>query len=149
MKKSLALVLALVFVLSMALTACGPKPEQGNEGTDTAEPKVFRMAANEPPNLDPQLGTDTVSIMVANGVLEGLIRVHDGKVLPGMAETWEISEDGLTYTFHMRDAQWSDGQKVTAKDFEYSFIRLLDPATASEYAFQGYYIVNGEEFNTG
>jgi len=149
MKKSLALVLALVFVLSMALTACGPKTEQGNDGTTTADPKVFKMAATEPPNLDPQLGTDTVSIMVDNAILEGLVRVHEGKTLPGMAETWDISEDGLTYTFHMRDAQWSDGQKVTAKDFEYSFIRLLDPATASEYAFQGYYIVNGEEYNTG
>ena len=149
MKKSLALVLALVFVLSMALTACGPKPVTSDVATPAAEPKVFRMAATEPPNLDPQLGTDTVSIMVDNAILEGLVRVHEGKTLPGMAETWDISEDGLTYTFHMRDAQWSDGQKVTAKDFEYSFIRLLDPATASEYAFQGYYIVNGEEYNTG
>ncbi|MDF2591585.1 MAG: extracellular solute-binding protein family 5, partial [Clostridia bacterium] len=108
MKKSLALLLALVFVLSMALTACGPKTEQPGEGTTTAEPKVFRMAATEPPNLDPQLGTDTVSIMVDNAILEGLVRVHDGKTLPGMAETWDISEDGLTYTFHLRDAQWSD-----------------------------------------
>ena len=149
MKKSLALVLALVFVLSIAFTACAPKTEQGGDTTGTAEPKVFRMAASEPPNLDPQLGTDTVSIMVDNALLEGLVRVYDGKVLPGMAETWTVSDDGLTYTFNLRDAQWSDGQKVTAKDFEYSFIRLLDPATASEYAFQGYYIVNGEEYNTG
>jgi oligopeptide transport system substrate-binding protein len=149
MKKSLALVLALVFVLSMALTACGPKTEAPAAAAPAAEPKVFRMAASEPPNLDPQLGTDTVSIMVDNAILEGLVRVYDGKTLPGMAETWDVSADGLTYTFHLRDAQWSDGQKVTAKDFEYSFIRLLDPATASEYAFQGYYIVNGEEYNTG
>jgi oligopeptide transport system substrate-binding protein len=148
MKKSLALVLALVFVLSIALTACGPKPE-APATTPPAEPKVLRMAATEPPNLDPQLGTDTVSIMVDNALLEGLVRVHDGKTLPGMAETWDVSADGLTYTFHLRDAQWSDGQKVTAKDFEFSFIRLMDPATASEYAFQGYYIVNGEEYNTG
>jgi ABC-type oligopeptide transport system substrate-binding subunit len=94
MKKSLALVLALVFVLSMALTACGPKPAQGGEGTPTANPKVLRMAATEPPNLDPQLGTDTVSIMVDNALLEGLVRVHDGKTLPGMAETWDVSADG-------------------------------------------------------
>ncbi|MDF2521867.1 MAG: extracellular solute-binding protein family 5, partial [Clostridia bacterium] len=148
MKKSLALVLALVFVLSMALTACGPK-EEAAAPEPVAEPKVLRMAASEPPNLDPQLGTDTVSIMVDNAILEGLIRVYAGEVQPGMAEKWEISEDGLTYTFHLRDAVWSDGKKVTAQDFEYSFLRLLDPATASEYAFQGYYIVNGEEYNTG
>ena len=149
MKKSLALVLALVFVLTMALTACGPKTPTSGAVTPPAEPKVLRMAATEPPNLDPQLGTDTVSIMVDNAILEGLVRVYAGKTTPGMAETWDVSADGLTYTFHLRDAQWSDGQKVTAKDFEYSFIRLMDPATASEYAFQGYYIVNGEEYNTG
>lgn len=148
MKKSLALVLALVFVLSIALTACGPKPAEPT--TPAGEPKVLRMNATaEPPNLDPQIGTDTVSIEIDNALLEGLVRVHDGKVQPGMAEKWEISEDGLTYTFHLRDAQWSDGKPVRAQDFEYSIIRLLNPATASEYAFQGYYIVNGEEFNTG
>lgn len=151
MKKSLALVLALVLVLSIALTACGPKeqPVAGGDKPAAAEPKVLRLAGTEPPNLDPQLGTDTVSIMVDNALLEGLVRVVDGKVTPGMAEKWEVSADGLTYTFHIRDAKWSDGQAVTAKDFEYSFLRLLDPATASEYAFQGYYIVNGEEYNTG
>jgi oligopeptide transport system substrate-binding protein len=149
MKKSLALVLALVFVLSMGLTACGPKVETPAGETPAAEPKVLRMNATaEPPNLDPQIGTDQVSIEIDNGLLEGLVRVHDGKVQPGMAEKWEISEDGLTYTFHLRDAQWSDGKPVTAQDFEYSIIRLLEPTTASEYAFQGYYIVNGEEYNT-
>jgi oligopeptide transport system substrate-binding protein len=148
MKKSLALLVALVFVLSMVLTACTTSNVPVDKPDAPIEPKVLRMASNEPPNLDPQLGTDTVSIMVDNALLEGLVRVHEGKTLPGMAETWDVSADGLTYTFHLRDAQWSDGQKVTAKDFEYSFIRLLDPATASEYAFQGYYIVNGEEYNT-
>ena len=150
MKKSLALVLALVLVLSLGLTACGPKTVTPDPGTPVAEPKVFRLnAGSEPPNLDPQIGTDQVSIEVDNGLLEGLVRVHDGKVQPGMAEKWEISADGLTYTFHLRDAVWSDGVAVTAKDFQYSIIRLLNPVTASEYAFQGHYIVNGQEFNEG
>jgi oligopeptide transport system substrate-binding protein len=150
MKKSLALVLALVFLLSVALTGCGPKTPPVTEGGDkVAEPKVLRMAGSEPPNLDPQIGTDQVSIEIDNALLEGLIRVYDGKVTPGMAEKWDVSPDGMVYTFHLRDAKWSDGKAVSAKDFEYSFKRLLDPTVASEYAFQGYYFLNGEEYNTG
>lgn len=151
MKRSLTLMLVLVLALSMVLTGCGPKePAAGTDEPAPAEEKVLRMAqTTEPPNLDPQTSTDTVSFEVLNGVYEGLVRVHDGQVKPGIAETWDISEDGLTYTFHLRDAKWSDGKPVTAQDFEYAVIRLLDPALASEYAFQGYYLVNGEEFNTG
>ncbi len=151
MKKTLAFVLALVFVLSIALTGCTPAPTTPTEpGAPTAEPKVLRMIqTSEPPNLDPQLGTDTVSIEVDNAILEGLVRVYKSQVQPGMAESWDISPDGLTYTFHLRDAKWSDGKAVTAKDFEYAWIRLLDPKLASEYAFQGYYLENGEAYNTG
>lgn len=155
MKRSLTLVLVMVLVLSLALTACGPKapaeePTPG-EPAATAEPKVLRMPiTSEPPALDQQIATDTYAIMLGNALYEGLVRVgDDGQATPGMAESWTISEDGLTYTFKLRDANWSDGKPVTAKDFEYGIKRLLNPATASEYAFQGYYIVNGEEYNTG
>jgi oligopeptide transport system substrate-binding protein len=149
MKRSLALALAFIFLLSMALTACGSSQKSETTHDAVVEEKLLRLADIEPPNLDPQLGTDAVSIRIDNATLEGLVRVYDGKVLPGMAEKWEISQDGLTYTFHIRDAQWSDGKKVTAQDFEYSYLRLLNPATASQYANQGYYILNGEEYNTG
>jgi oligopeptide transport system substrate-binding protein len=155
MKRSLSLVLVMLLVLSLVLTACGPKapaqePTPGEEPA-AQEPKVLRFAIGaEPPALDQQIATDTYAIMLGNHLYEGLVRVADnGRVTPGMAESWEISEDGLTYTFHLRDAKWSDGQPVTAKDFEYGIKRLLDPATASEYAFQGYYIENGEAYNTG
>ncbi len=154
MKKTLALVLVVVLLLSLGLTACKKQeePTTGTEPTPTEVaqgPKVLRVASDEPPALDPQIGTDAVSIRLNNLLLEGLVRIHDGKIQPGMAEKWEISEDGLTYTFHLRDAKWSDGKPVTAQDFEYSWRRLVDPKTASEYAFQGYYIKNGEEINTG
>ena len=151
MKRSLTLVLVMVLILSLALTACGPKaPAEPTPGEPVAEPKVLRMAqTTEPPNLDPQTSTDTVSFEVLNGIYEGLVRVVNGEVKPGIAENWDISEDGLTYTFHLRDAKWSDGKPVTAHDFEFAVKRLLDPALASEYSFQGYYLVNGEEFNTG
>ncbi|MCD8076884.1 MAG: peptide ABC transporter substrate-binding protein, partial [Lachnospiraceae bacterium] len=67
-----------------------------------------------------------------------------------IAETWEISDDGLTYTFHLReDAYWSDGEQITAADYVYSWQRLMDPDTASPYAFIGEYIKNGLAVETG
>ena len=153
MRRSLKLMLAMLLVLSMVLTACGPKaPAQ--EPTPGEEPaageKVLRFAIGaEPPALDQQIATDTYAIMLGNHLYEGLVRVYDGQIQPGMAESWEISDDGLVYTFHLRDALWSDGKPVTAHDFEYGIKRLLDPATASEYAYQGYYVKNGEAYNKG
>ncbi|MDR7482296.1 MAG: peptide ABC transporter substrate-binding protein [Armatimonadota bacterium] len=66
-----------------------------------------------------------------------------------MAERWEVSRDGLTWTFFLRAARWSNGQPVTAADFEYAWKRVLDPKLASEYAYQLYYIKNGKAYNTG
>lgn len=112
--------------------------------------KILRMGVNgEPPDLDPQKSTDAVSAEIITSMLEGLIRIHDGKIQPGMAESWDISPDSLTYTFHLRDAKWNDGVPVTAKDFEYSIKRLLDPAEAAQYAYQAYYIKGGKAWNTG
>ncbi|MDD4364466.1 MAG: ABC transporter substrate-binding protein, partial [Synergistales bacterium] len=123
-KKGLAILL-VALVTSFALA--GSAPAKAREFT-------FSMGY-EVPGLDPQKANSIPSMVIAIHVLEGLVRVHDGKVLPGMAESWEISPDGLVYTFHLRDAKWSDGKPVTAYDFEYSLRRLLDPATAAEYAF--------------
>lgn len=151
LRKSIALLVILLLVIGM-LTGCGSQQSSNqNQQQQQAQPKekelVFAIGA-EVPNLDAQKATDTYAIMVGNAIFEGLVRVYDGKVYPGMAEKWEVSEDKTTYTFHLRDAKWSDGSPVTAYDFEYAIKRLLDPNTASEYAFQGYYIVNGEEYNT-
>ena len=72
------------------------------------------------------------------------------KAIPGVAESVDESADGLIYTFHLReDAKWSDGQGVTAKDFEYSWVRALTKETAAEYAYQLFYIKNGQKFNEG
>lgn len=149
MKRKKVLVIALFFTLGILLAACTGVSTTGSIKPTATDPKALRLVGTEPPNLDPQLSTDQVSISINNAVLEGLTRVYDGKILPGMADKWDVSSDGLTYTFHLRDAKWSDGKPVTAQDFEYSFKRLLDPNTAAEYAYQGYYILNGENFNTG
>ncbi len=68
-------------------------------------------------------------------MFEGLMREVDGQIQPGIAESYTMSDDQLVYTFTIRDAKWSDGQAITANDFEYSWNRVLDPETASEYAW--------------
>lgn len=87
---------------------------------------------------------------VIYGVFEGLCRLDErDQGIPGIAESWDISEDNLTYTFHLRDAKWSDGQPVKASDFVYAWKRAVDPATAAEYGYQMYYLKNGEAINNG
>jgi len=84
-------------------------------------------------------------------VYEGLVKeAPDGKPLPGMATSWDVSEDGKTYTFHIREgAKWSDGEPVTAEDFVFGWQHLLAPENASKYAYMLYPIVNAEAINTG
>ena len=109
---------------------------------------VFSQEA-EIPALDPQKSNSSPSFVVGNAVFENLVRNVDGKPTPGAAESWKISPDGKTMTFTLRDSKWSDGKPVSAGDFEYAFKRLLDPATAAEYAFAAYYIKGAQEFNLG
>ena len=84
-------------------------------------------------------------------VYEGLVKKSpDGEILPGMATKWEVSDDGKTYTFHMREgAEWSDGEPVTAEDFVFGWQHLLAPENASKYAYMLYPIANAEAINTG
>ncbi|MEX6587245.1 ABC transporter substrate-binding protein [Paraclostridium bifermentans] len=107
--------------------------------------------ASDIPTLDISKATDTVSSEVLMNTMEGLVKQDkDGKLIPGTAEKWEKSEDGKSWTFHLRkDAKWSNGDPVTAKDFEYSWKRTLDPATASTYGFIMYDIVGAKDFNLG
>jgi oligopeptide transport system substrate-binding protein len=88
---------------------------------------------------------------VANALFEGLLTFdQNGKPQPGMAESWTVSEDGKIYTFTLREGlTWSDGVPLTARDFVESWRRTLDPATASEYAYQLHYIKNARAFNEG
>lgn len=106
----------------------------------------------EPRELDPSLAVGAPEGKILDNIFEGLTSLDSEtlEVRPGMAESWTISEDGITYTFKIRkDAKWSDGKELTAEDFVWSWTRTLDPMTASEYAYQLYYIKNGEAYNTG
>ena len=105
----------------------------------------------DPSTLDQQLTTTVQEDRVLKDLYEGLVAQDSkGKAVPGAATSWEISPDGLTYTFHMReDAKWSNGDPVTAGDFEFSFRRLMDPKTAAGYASVFYAIKNAEQVATG
>jgi len=97
---------------------------------------ISRHLEADPRSLDPTLSLDIPGSIVLEDLFEGLVGVGiDGNTIPGIATSWETSADGKTWTFHLRkDARWSNGQPVTASDFVYAFRRLVDPATASEYA---------------
>jgi oligopeptide transport system substrate-binding protein len=161
-KKLFSAALAVTLTGSL-LAACssGNNNDAASTGSDSpsasaSAPTVaqtFRMNLHsEPPTLDPGMTQDNVSGTVLNAIMEGLTRVDkDGKVIPGMAEKWTISDDNLTYTFTLRDGiKWSTGDPVTAADFEFAWKRLLDPnkETPAPYAYQVYYLKNAEEYNT-
>jgi oligopeptide transport system substrate-binding protein len=115
-------------------------------------PAALRLAiSSEPPTLDWTLATDSVSITIIENLMEGLAEFDDHlRPRPAVASRWEVSPDGRRYTFHLRDdVHWTDGRRVTAGDFEYSWKRLLAPGTAAEYAYFLYDVVNAYEYNTG
>jgi oligopeptide transport system substrate-binding protein len=106
----------------------------------------------DPETLDPALATGMEDLRVISGVFEGLARNDPvtARPIPGLADHWEISPDGLVYTFHLRDnLLWSPGEPITADDVVYSWLRVLNPLTASEYAGQLFYVKNGEAYATG
>lgn len=111
---------------------------------------VFLNGA-EPESLDPALITGQPEGRLASALFEGLATFNsEGKPVPGVAERWEISPDGLTYTFYLRDnARWSNGDPVTTQDFIQSWQRVLAPETGSEYSSQLLYLKNAAAFNDG
>ena len=133
-------ILTLVF-----FSSCTKKTNQLDPDTF-----VFRIQS-EPPNIDPAKGVDQVSIDLMNNLGEGLVQFdNEMRVIPALAETYEISKDGMTYTFKIRkDVQWTDGVPLKAQNFVDSWKRILDPHTAGEYAYFFYDIKGAEEYNSG
>lgn len=116
-----------------------------------AEPTVLhRGNVAEPDTLDPQKAGTTYEQYITRDLFEGLVALDAlGEPIPGMAERWDISEDGLTYTFYLRESLvWSDGHPLTADDVVLGFRRGMDPATGAWFANFGYKILNGYEVNT-
>jgi dipeptide transport system substrate-binding protein len=129
----------------------GDNDQAAEQPTD--EPKLLILNnGGEPTSLDPPIGNDERSYSILNNVMEGLTRLAKDSPVPepAMAEDWDISNDGLTYTFYIRqNAYWTNGDPVTAHDFEYAFKRLANPETASPAAHHSYWIAGAEAFNTG
>lgn len=102
--------------------------------------------AEMPASLDPQKATGERPDQVIGDLFEGLVADDaQGRPVPGQAESWAISADGLIYTFHLRkDLRWSDGLPLTADDFVFAFRRLVDPATAADFAYIQFPIKNAE-----
>ena len=112
--------------------------------------QIIRIALEqEPPQLNSFLTEDSVSMMVLGHVMEGLL-CYDrrGRLAPGVAERWDMDASGATF-YLRKDAQWSDGKPVTAKDFVFAWRMAVDPKVASEYAFIMYPVKNAEAINTG
>ena len=149
-KRVLAAFLSMAMVAGLA-TGCGTPGGGKSDGGDSSDEKVFRYAVNTlPTTLDPTKGQSIGDNEIQHAITEGLTRNTAGDVKPGIAESWDESEDGLTYTFHLRkDAKWSDGEPITAGDFEYSWKRLVNPETASPYAFIGDCLKNGQAIEQG
>ncbi len=133
-------VLACAATLLLASTALASAQTVLNRGNDT-----------DPATLDHHRTSTVSEANILRDLYEGLVTYDAaGEVIPAAAESWDISEDGLTYTFHMREgAKWSNGDPVTAGDFLFAFQRIMDPATAAGYASVLFAILNAEEITTG
>ncbi|PKR83839.1 peptide ABC transporter substrate-binding protein [Heyndrickxia camelliae] len=152
--------LSVLFAAILLLSGCfsgqgntSPKPSSNGKGGDSASagPKILHLNNNEEPgSLHPGTAQGTHDSWILEGLFEGLTKkTPEGKIVPGMAESWETSKDGLTWTFHLKDGmKWSNGDPVTAGDFEYAWKYVLNPKTASEYAYQLYYLKGGEAYNS-
>ena len=137
------LTLAIAMTLSVTLVACGGKKgtsdNNGNtNGNVTAETNsTLKVQLDvEVASMDPQIAVDGASFEVISAVTEGLYSIDsEGNPILAIADNVDKSDDGLTYTFTLKDAKWSNGTAVTANDFVFAWRRLVNPDTASEYAF--------------
>lgn len=126
----------LVLALGLAALLAGCQDHVQRPACPTGKKCLMWGNTLDPASLDPQIVFSTSEFAIIGDLFIGLTTDGpDASVLPGMAERWETSPDGLVWTFHLRNAQWSDGQPVTADDFVYSYRRILKPDTAASYAY--------------
>jgi len=131
------------FVLGLALASCSAKKAPDN--------RIRMRLPTEPPSLDWALATDNVSKEIIFTIQQGLL-THDADTnpVPALAESWDVTDNGSTYTFKIRaDAKWSDGRDLVAQDFVDAWERVLNPKTASEYAYFLFDLKNAQDYQSG
>ncbi len=141
--KKILIILSFVILIVLSCT------KSANNGK--SDSSVIINLGPEPKTMDPTLNSINVVSSYILHAFEGLTKIDsNNNVKSGMAESWNISEDGLTYTFNIRkDAKWSDGKPLTANDFEYSWKRAVDPKVAAEYSYMMEIVKNAKEINSG
>ena len=144
-----ALVTALAGV-ALGVAGCAKREKPVDEGIRT---KTLLLGnQNEPATFDPHLVDSSTEVNIVAALFEGLTAFDEktAAAVPGAAARWDVSPDGLVYTFHLRaDAKWSNGDRLTARDFAWSFERFLSPGLASSYAYMLWPIRGAEAFTTG
>jgi oligopeptide transport system substrate-binding protein len=144
------------FFSLLLVAACSQSSSDSSASSSSSAPQqsglmvLNRGNGAEPKSLDPDYIDGIWESQIAGDLLMGLTTEDaNGNPIPGVAKSWETSADKLTWTFHLRDETWSDGQPVTADDFVYAWRRILDPKTAAAYAYYLYPIKNAKDVNTG
>jgi len=140
------LVLAML-TLVLSLAACGGGDDDGGD-EGAADGVITINWGAEPPSLDPGLATDTTSSNVILNIMDPLVKLEGEELTPtpSLAESWDV--EGATVTFHLRDdGQWTNGDPVTAEDFEWSWKRTISPELAADYAYQFFGIKGAAEYN--
>lgn len=157
-KRLLAAFLAMAMTAAMVTGCSTPGSKEssdsgssdGGDSGSGGKKRITYTLREDVPSMDPQNSNSIVASTANIHTLACLTRNVEGEVKGDAAESWDVSDDGLVYTFHLRDGlKWSDGEDVKAEDYVYGIQRLMDPATASDYAFIGYIVKNGAAVNNG
>jgi oligopeptide transport system substrate-binding protein len=143
------LIVIVIFGIALIIQQSNLSKSESLLSEPVAEKVLNWNIGSEPLTLDPQLNRALDGGSVINNTFEGLFRYKGNKIVPAIAESYQVSSDGLTYTFKLKKTNWSDGSPLTASDFEYAWKRALDSNTGSEYAYQLYYIKGGRDYHTG
>ena len=160
-KKILSSLIVLSLVTSIGLVGCGEKNNSNDGKSESAssdksmdkDQHLNTILDQEPKTIDQSKSTDSYSSQILTNISEGLTRLEadeqgNTSIEAAGAESWETSEDGLTWTFKIRDMKWSNGDKVTAGDYEYGIKRTINAETGSQYAFLLFPIKNAEAANS-
>ncbi|NLI12472.1 MAG: peptide ABC transporter substrate-binding protein [Peptococcaceae bacterium] len=145
-RKHLFILLSSLLIAILA-SGCG---SARNAGKETRDQLIRYNVCAEPETLDPAKANGMPEGTIILQLFDGLTRYDENQeIKPAIAESWQISTDGLIYTFKLRDAKWGNGEPIKAQDFVFSWLRVLAPETASEYAYQLFYVKGAEDYNSG